>query len=182
MVVLAIAGIVGSLGGQYVIRTVTGSIGTKVSQETLAGAVETEPPIYAGPSFSVRLPAPVKVETIEERGLTLTMYGHETRDGVVGIGVVDIPPDSAVDLEAAAEGVALRTGGRIVSETAVDVDGRPGRDLVISGVEGGPEVGTGWMRLVVDGQHLYEIMAIQGGEHAEPPAAYRIARDSLLMR
>jgi hypothetical protein len=181
MVVLAIAGIIGSIGGQYVIRTALDSIGTKASHETLAGAVETEPPIYEGPSFSVRLPAPVKVDTIEEDSVTLTMHGHETGDGIVAVAVADIPPDSAVDLQAAAEGVALNVGGRIVSQTPTEVAGRPASDIVISGVEG-PELGTGWIRIIVDDSRLYEIMALQAGEHTEPPAAYQKAVDTFVLR
>jgi hypothetical protein len=178
-VLLVVAGILGAVGGRFAVEAVVKGIGTKVSEtEKLANA--GPPTVYDGPTFSVHLRRPVKVQNIKEAGLISNVYGWEEDDVYIGVAVTDAPPDSVYDFAAGAQGIVDRIGGRIASDKAIEVAGRPAHDLVITDVKGGEA--TGWSRLILDGSRLYQLVAIVLGDHTEPPADYVTALDSFVMR
>ncbi|HEV8624082.1 MAG TPA: hypothetical protein VG034_06460 [Acidimicrobiia bacterium] len=175
---LVVAAIVGSVGGRFAVEAVVNGIGTKVSEtDKLANVGEPTP--YDGPTFSVRLPGSVKVQQVEENGLTTTVYGSEVGNIFVGVSVLELGPDGAYDFAAGAKGILGKVGGRIASDIAIDVAGRPAHDLVFTGVRG---KATSWTRLIVDKTRVYQIAAVALGEHTEPPADYAVALDSFVMR
>ena len=178
-VLLVIAGIVGWVGGRFAFEQVASGIGKKVAEAGKpAGA--GEPTMYDGPTFSVRLPGPVGVQHLKEQGVELAMYGSELDDGYIGVAVSDLSPGDAYDFRAGAEGIRGNIGGRIASDTALEVAGRPAHDLMITGVEDGRA--TNWTRIIVDDRRVYQIAAVLEGNQTERPAEYVAALDSFVMR
>lgn len=176
---LVVAGILVSVGGRFAVEAVVNGIGTKVSEsEKLANV--GEPAVYDGPTFSVRLRGSVEVQQIKEGGFTSTVYGSDQGDSYIAVAVLDLGPDGAYDFAAGAEGILDNIGGRIASDTAVEVAGRPAHDLVFTGVKGGKA--TSWTRLIVDASRVYQIAGVARGNHTEPPADYVTALDSFVMR
>ena len=174
---LVVAGLLGFIGGRVAIDAVWNGIGTKVSGPKKLAA---EPTAYDGPTFSVRLPGPVEVQDVKTNGLTSNIYGSDRGDLYVAVGVTDLPPGSAYDFAAGAQGILDNIGGRIASDTPVEVAGRPAHDLVFTDVKGGKA--TGWSRLVVDDSRVYQLVAVALGDHKKPPAEYVTAVDSFVMR
>ena len=169
--------VVGFLVGSFVVGIALGVIGTNTEP-----VATVESAAYDGPTFSVRLPAPVNVQTIEEGGVTVKMYGYEAADGYVGVGVYPIPADQEfAGFQGTARAIAEESGGRIVSEQTLEVAGKPAIDLLMSGAEFS-KTGTAWMRFIVDDAHLYALTGFRVGDHTEPPPAYVTARDSFVMR
>jgi hypothetical protein len=80
----------------------------------------------------------------------------------------------------APRGFLENIGGRIASDTAVVVAGRPAHDLMFTGVKDGKA--TGWSRLIVDDSRVYQIAGVLLGNHTQPPADYLTALESFPMR
>ena len=173
---LAVAGILSFVGARFAIDAALDGIGTKVSGSEKSG----EPIVYDGPTFSVRLPGSVEVQHLEEAGLQLTIYGAGTDDSYVAVSVMELGPDDAYDFAAGAEGIVDNIGGRIASDTPVDVAGRPAHDVVITGVKGGKA--TSWSRIIVDDSRVYQIAGVLLGNHQEPSADYVAALNSFAIR
>jgi len=176
---LVLIGIVGSVGGRFAVEAVVKGIGTKVSQTDKA-AKGGEPTPYDGPTFSVRLRGPVQVQHVKEAGAQTTIYGSDQDDVYVGVGVTDLPPGAAYNFAAGAQGILDNIGGRIASDKAVDVAGRPAHDLVFTDVKSGKA--TSWSRLIVDDSRVYQIVGVALGRQTQPPADYTTALASFVMR
>ena len=174
MVIGALLGLVG--GGIASRGVLTRVLGTKTSVSSAAG----EPTVYDGPTFSVRLPGHVDVQHMEQSGITVTYYMSEFDDLAVGVAVTDLPAGASFDFKGGAQGIVANAGGRIASDQAVDVAGRPAHDLLITGMKGGKA--TGWWRLIVDGTRVYQVSAIGAGSQTERPAGYVTALDSFTIR
>ncbi len=175
-VLLVVVGILGSVGGRFAVDAVLNGIEKVSGSEESAGA----PVVYDGPTFSVQLPGSVEVQHLEEADLQLTVYGAGTDESYVAVSVMELGPDGAYDFAAGAEGIRDSIGGRIASDTPVDVAGRPAHDLVVTGVKGGKA--TSWTRIIVDDFRVYQIAGVLLGNHTEPSADYVAALNSFVMR
>jgi len=176
---LVVGGILGAVGGRFAFEAVVNGIGTKVSQSGKPAKVG-EPSLYEGPTFSAKLRGPVEVKQAKENGLQVTSYGSDQGDVYIAVAVMDLPVAGAYDFAAGADGIRHNIGGRIASDTPVDVAGRPAHDLMYTGVKDGQA--TAWTRLIVDDGRVYQILAVSLGKHTEPPADYTAALDTFVIR
>lgn len=116
------------------------------------------------PEFSLGFPEePVSAsqEIPGVPGVMALTYTVETSTYAVTAAVIDYPasitlPEPTVALEGARDGALANVpGSSLTSSTPVEVQGRPGLDVVAE-VEGG----TYRARLVLDGQRLYQLLTV----------------------
>jgi hypothetical protein len=135
---------------------------------------------YQGPTFTVRLPGSPAVDVGSENGFTLTTYIAEVGDGATGVAVMDLQPGDSFNLELGVQGVVDSIGGTIVSNTAVEVGGLPGRDYQVANAEDGRA--TTWGRFIVADSKVYQIMTVREGDAVEPPAEHVTALETFAIR
>jgi hypothetical protein len=138
---------------------------------------------YKGDRFTVSMPGtPVKTtqQTASPTGpVTVTMLTVEQGGRAFAVGYTDYSAGSQYDLNNAARGAAVFAHGRETDLHRVTYHGRPALDARIVNAAGGR--GTGFLRLVVVDNRLYELFAaVDGANVKAAPVEYPLMRDSLM--
>jgi hypothetical protein len=148
----------------------------------LASGCQKVPPLEDFTSteykFKARFPGKPKME--EKPGpmnTTLRMFGAETRDGVCGVGVVDVqlfeglPPEAiAAALQGGETEMVKNLGGTLKSSSSITLDGKyPGREFSASITQ--PKVGQVRAKLFLVGKRMYQVIVMGTDSYATNPKA-----------
>jgi hypothetical protein len=137
---------------------------------------------YKGDRFIVSMPG-TPVTTTQQTpsrvgSLTFTILTVEQTDRAFAVGFSDLPDGSQYELENGARGVAVFMHGQETDVHRVTYHGRPALDARIVNAAGGQ--GTSFLRLVIVGNRLYELLAaVDGANVKTAPVEYPLMRDSL---
>jgi hypothetical protein len=152
---------------------------------TISGSGSRLPTLvsYQGDRFTVSMPG-TPVKTTQQAPslvgpLTVTMLAIEQTDRAFMVGYSDFPAGSRVDLNNAAHGAAVLVHGQATDLHRVSYHARPALDARITKAAGGQ--GTGFLRVVVVDNRLYELLAAVDGPNVKSaPVEYRLMRDSVM--
>lgn len=138
---------------------------------------------YRGDRFTVSMPGtPVEARqrVPSPVGLvTATVLTVEQDDRSFVVAYIDYPAGSRYDLRSGARGAAAFMHGQEVDLHRVTYRGRPALDVRIVDAVGGQ--GTGFLRLVVVDNRVYELLAAVNGRNVKTaPDEYPVMRDSLM--
>ena len=138
-----------------------------------------QPVVHRGSGFSVRFPGPPRVREVNRDGLTITTHRYEDGDSATEVTVFQPAGGVPMDLEAALRDLKADLGGTQIA-VPVDVAGRAGHDVEITNAEDGRA--TAFVRLILDGSTLYQILTVVDGDLIDAPADHRGAVGSFVIR
>jgi hypothetical protein len=137
---------------------------------------------YKGDRFTVSMPGTPAKTTQQAPSpigpLTFTILTVDQGDRAFLVGYTDFPAGSHYDLNNGARGAAVFMHGQETDLYRLSYHGRPALDARIINAGGGQ--GTGFLRLVVVDNRLYELVAAVDGPNVKTaPVVYPLMRDSL---
>lgn len=119
--------------------------------------------------------------------VTATMSYVEIADRVYMVTFNDYPAGSvarggaAKVLDGVINGiVGSLPGGQKASDRAIDIDGKPGREVTVTGIQGAAS--SALIRVLVVGDRLYQLMALGAGNQPSDPDAQRFVQSFRLTR
>jgi hypothetical protein len=116
--------------------------------------------------FKAKFPGAPKEESQMAAGMSMKMFGSESRNGVYAVAVADMPipanePAAKIDdrLEGAKLGMLNNIGGTIKSSTNLTLAGKyPGREFTASITK--PVAGLVRARVYIVGTRMYQVMVM----------------------
>lgn len=136
---------------------------------------------FSSPTGAFTIATPVPLEATQESVQTpvgpieIHTFQAETEDSAYVVAYSDYPAaivtesDPEMLLNSSRDGAISNVGGTLVSEEAIEIDGNPGRSLVISTGEGTAEPAVINSRIYLVDNRLYQILVVTP-EGAEQPA------------
>lgn len=145
----------------------------------MGGAPEWKPVAPKDAGFRVSLPAQPEEnkQTIKaaQGSITIRSFTLAVKDGTYAVGVTEhaeaaVPAgQDQARLDQARDGAVQHAKGRLRGETKITVEGRSGREILIT-TETGQSLK---IRLIADRNRLYQVMAVGGNRFLESPEATR---------
>lgn len=152
-----------------IVAAVVGQLTTGFMQKDFAGLKEFKSPDN---SFMVMLPKDVKEEkqavNTQLGPIEYVSYSAKAKHQEFTIAYSDYPDsfvtatDPKVLLDGSRDGAVRNIQGTLLSETIIDMNGRPGRELRIEG----PQKIILKSRIYLVGKRLYQIMAVSQPDHS----------------
>lgn len=151
--------------------------------EPVATTVTTAPPVttppapkkFATSTFRASFPVEPKKSTMEFKvddfSLPMTFYATDQPDIVFGVAYFALPADASIDLNRAAKGSALGSGGELKSTLPTTFGGHRAVDVRI-------EIGDGTMHELIVRTPNHVFMILVGGE-GDPAKEFYDFRDSV---
>jgi hypothetical protein len=152
-----------------IVAAVVGLLTTGFMQKDFAGLKEFKSPDN---SFTVMLPKDVKEEkqavNTQLGPIEFVSYNAKAKHQEFSIAYSDYPDsfvtatDPQILLDGSRDGALANIQGRLLSETIIDMNGHPGRELRIEG----PQKLILKSRLYLVGNRLYQVMAVSKPDHS----------------